>query len=166
MSIEDLFNTFRTILEKKAPTKLFNVYEEVSVKEKRTLMLELFETKDQITISEVIIHFDQPLHIICSFMAILEMAKDKIIVFQQKEPNGEIYIVLRPQDWRPELADEYDKDYDEVVDNDLSDPDDYSIISPERKAEVDEELDEEDRQEKEAEEYVGDEENLLDDDEE
>ena len=166
VTIEDLFNTFRTILEKKAPTKLFNVYEEVSVKEKRTLMLELFETKDQITISEVIIHFDQPLHIICSFMAILEMAKDKIIVFQQKEPNGEIYIVLRPQDWRPELADEYDKDYDEVVDNDLSDPDDYSIISPERKAEVDEELDEEDRQEKEAEEYVGDEENLLDDDEE
>lgn len=166
VSIEDLFNTFRTILEKKAPTKLFNVYEEVSVKEKRTLMLELFETKDQITISEVIIHFDQPLHIICSFMAILEMAKDKIIVFQQKEPNGEIYIVLRPQDWQPELADEYDKDYDEVVDNDLSDPDDYSIISPERKAEVDEELDEEDRQEKEAEEYVGDEEDLLDDDEE
>lgn len=158
VDIDDLFSTFRRILEKKTPAKLFNVYEEVSVKEKITLMQELFESKDQITISEVIIHFDQPLHIICSFMAILEMAKDKIIIFHQKEPNGEIYIVPRPHDWLPELADEYDKDYDEVVENDLGDPDDYSIISPERKTLLDGENLEEKREE-----YVGEEEDLLDD---
>ena len=149
LTADDLFKAFRTIIEKKAPAKLFNVFEEVSVKEKRAYMMELFETKDQITISEVIVHFDQPLHIICSFMAILEMAKDKVIVFQQNEPNGEIYIVQRPQDWTASLADEYDKDYDEVVENDLTDPDDYSIISDERKEEIRKELNQEEKEEKE-----------------
>ena len=165
LTADDLFKAFRTIIEKKAPAKLFNVFEEVSVKEKRACMMELFETKDQITISEVIVHFDQPLHIICSFMAILEMAKDKVIVFQQNEPNGEIYIVQRPQDWTASLADEYDKDYDEVVENDLTDPDDYSIISDERKEEIRKELNQEEKEEKELEDiFVGDEEDLLDED--
>ncbi len=165
LTADDLFKAFRTIIEKKAPAKLFNVFEEVSVKEKRAYMMELFETKDQITISEVIVHFDQPLHIICSFMAILEMAKDKVIVFQQNEPNGEIYIVQRPQDWTASLADEYDKDYDEVVENDLTDPDDYSIISDERKEEIRKELNQEEKEEKELEDiFVGDEEDLLDED--
>ena len=165
LTADDLFKAFRTIIEKKAPAKLFNVFEEVSVKEKRAYMMELFETKDQITISEVIVHFDQPLHIICSFMAILEMAKDKVIVFQQNEPNGEIYIVQRPQDWTASLADEYDKDYDEVVENDLTDPDDYSIISNERKEEIRKELNQEEKEEKELEDiFVGDEEDLLDED--
>ena len=164
IKISDLLDTFRSLIEKKSPTKLFNVFEEVSVKEKRAYMMELFETHDQITISEVIVHFDQPLHIICSFMAILEMAKDKVIVFQQKEKNGEIYIVLRPHDWQASLADEYDKDYDEIVENDLSDPDDYSIISSDRKEETDRMLEEEDEEEKLVEEYLGDEENLLDED--
>ena len=165
LTADDLFKAFRTIIEKKAPAKLFNVFEEVSVKEKRAYMMELFETKDQITISEVIVHFDQPLHIICSFMAILEMAKDKVIVFQQNDPNGEIYIVQRPQDWTASLADEYDKDYDEVVENDLTDPDDYSIISDERKEEIRKELNQEEKEEKELEDiFVGDEEDLLDED--
>ena len=165
LTADDLFKAFRTIIEKKAPAKLFNVFEEVSVKEKRAYMMELFETKDQITISEVIVHFDRPLHIICSFMAILEMAKDKVIVFQQNEPNGEIYIVQRPQDWTASLADEYDKDYDEVVENDLTDPDDYSIISDERKEEIRKELNQEEKEEKELEDiFVGDEEDLLDED--
>ena len=164
IKISDLLDTFRSLIEKKSPTKLFNVFEEVSVKEKRAYMMELFETHDQITISEVIVHFDQPLHIICSFMAILEMAKDKVIVFQQKEKNGEIYIVLRPHDWQASLADEYDKDYDEVVDNDLSDPDDYSIISSDRREETDRMLEEEDEEQMLEEEYLGDEENLLDED--
>ena len=165
LTADDLFKAFRTIIEKKAPAKLFNVFEEVSVKEKRAYMMELFEKKDQVTISEVIVHFDQPLHIICSFMAILEMAKDKVIVFQQNEPNGEIYIVQRPQDWTASLADEYDKDYDEVVENDLTDPDDYSIISDERKEEIRKELNQEEKEEKELEDiFVGDEEDLLDED--
>ena len=152
LTADDLFKAFRTIIEKKAPAKLFNVFEEVSDKEKRAFMMELFETKDQITISEVIVHFDQPLHIICSFMAILEMAKDKVIVFQQNEPNGEIYIVQRPQDWTASL-------------NDLTDPDDYSIISDERKEEIRKELNQEEKEEKELEDiFVGDEEDLLDED--
>lgn len=164
ISIDDLFETFRRIIEKKAPTKLFNVFQEVTVKEKRAYMMELFEKKDQVTISEVIVHFDQPLHIICSFMAILEMAKDKVILFQQKEPNGEIYIVLRPQDWNPSLADEYDKDYDEVVENDLDDPDDFSIISDERRRQIDQELGYEDGEDEDHEEFIGDEEDLMDED--
>lgn len=161
ISVDDLLSTFMRIIEKKAPTKLFNVFQEVTVKEKRAYMMELFERQDQITISEVIVHFDQPLHIICSFMAILEMAKDKVILFQQKEPDGEIFIVLRPHDWSPSLADEYDKEYDEVVENDLDDPDDFSIISEDRRREIDAQMEGDSDP---VDEFVGEEENLLDED--
>ncbi len=164
VSLADLMNTFRNLWEKRTPpAKVFNVFREVTVNEKKTLILELLEDNDQITISQVIVHPEQPLHIICSFMAILEMAaKDRNILFQQPVPYGEIYIVLRPRDWDPSLADEYDKEYDEMVENDLEDPDDFSIISDERRQEIRDSLGIEEEKE-ETVEFVGEEENLLDD---
>lgn len=166
VTVQALADTFRKILEKKNPSKLFNVFEEVSVNEKVTLILELLEEKGETCISEVIVDFRNPLHIICSFLAILRMAKDKLIVFRQDEPDGEIFIVARPQDWESSLADEYDREYDEMVDNDLSDPDDFSILRGDAGERAGEEMedDEDSPDGGKSYEFVGDEENLLDED--
>ncbi|MCR5731755.1 MAG: segregation/condensation protein A [Sphaerochaetaceae bacterium] len=133
IELSDLFITFQNLLEKVAPNKLFNVYEEVSIKEKRTLLEELLDSGDTVTISDLIVDPTNPLHIICSFMAILEACKDRMIIFNQPEPLGEIYIVRRPKDYDERLAEEYDKDYDEVVEHNLEEADDYSIITQEAK---------------------------------
>lgn len=172
ITLQDLLDTFQSLIKQVSPNKLFNVYEEVTVNEKITLMQELFETKEMITISEVIVHMDQYLHIICAFMAILEATKFRMIIFTQKEPNGEIYIQKRPKDYDESRADEYDKEYDQFVENDLADADDFSILTDEAKAVIEnaERLDEEEaerfRREEDEVEFEGDEEDLLDDDEE
>ena len=168
IELSDLLKTFQSLMEKVSPNKLFNIYEEVSINEKRTLLDELLESNETVTISQLIVDPTNPLHIICSFMAILEACKDRMIIFNQPDPLGEIYIVRRPKDYDERLAEEYDRDYDEVVEHGLEEADDYSIITEEAK-------------EREMEEYpeefasqsadatmdleLGDEENLLDDDE-
>ena len=164
VDLEALAATFQRLLERKNPAKLFNVYEEVSIDEKKALVMELLDNGMEITLSDVIVDFTNPLHIICAFMAILVMAKDRIIVFQQPEPYGEIVIVRRPPDWDEKLADEYDRQYDEVVENNLEDPDDFSIVSDERRDEMARALAGEDIgvDDEKEEEFVGDEEDLLD----
>ena len=131
VTLNDLFATFKSLMERVTPTKVFNVYEEVTVNEKIALMNELFETRTDITILDIIRNPDNPLHIICSFMAILEATKWKMILIHQDEPNGVIYIRKRPEDWDPELVDEYDREYDRMVAEDIpedEDQDDFSVI--------------------------------------
>ena len=160
VNLQTLFDTYRSLVSQIAPNKLFNVYEEVSVKEKIALMQELLESKEEITLSELIKDFNNPLHIICSFMAILESCKFSMILIRQKENNGEIIITKRPLDFDKRDADEFDKSYDEIVDHNLEDADDFSILTEEAKEKIKEE--EEETEENKEIEYIGEEENLLD----
>ena len=158
VNLQTLFDTYRSLVSQIAPNKLFNVYEEVSVKEKIALMQELLESKEEITLSELIKDFNNPLHIICSFMAILESCKFSMILIRQEENNGEIIITKRPLDFDKSDADEFDKSYDEIVDHNLEDADDFSILTEEAKEKIKEEETEENKEI----EYIGEEENLLD----
>ncbi|MBR1919947.1 MAG: segregation/condensation protein A [Spirochaetales bacterium] len=168
IELSDLLKTFQSLMEKVSPNKLFNIYEEVSINEKRTLLDELLESNGTVTISQLIVDPNNPLHIICSFMAILEACKDRMIIFNQPQPLGEIYIVRRPKDYDERLAEEYDRDYDEVVEQDLEEADDFSIITREAKEREREEYPEEfsdDEEDGTQELDLGEEEDLLDDDE-
>lgn len=161
VTLNDLFITFRQLLEKVSPSKVFNIYEEVSVNEKITLINELLETRERITISDIIIDFNNPLHIICSFMAILEATKHKMILIRQDVPNGEIYIFKRPQDWDENLAELYDRQYDELLEKGSDEE-----ITPDESGFVDDSLNEDDNED-EDDVFIGDEEEVdLEDDEE
>ena len=160
VNLQTLFDTYRSLVSQIAPNKLFNVYEEVSVKEKIALMQEVLESKEEITLSELIKDFNNPLHIICSFMAILESCKFSMILIRQEENNGEIIITKRPLDFDKRDADEFDKSYDEIIDHNLEDADDFSILTEEDKEKIKKEK-EETEENKEIE-YIGEEENLLD----
>jgi len=159
VKLSDLMETFSRLMAQVGTGKLFNVYEEVSINEKKALILELLEERDEITISDVIVHPESLLHVICAFMAILVQTKDGIIIFNQKVENGEIYIVRRPKDYDEALADEYEREYDEFVEASHERPKDVNILN---KA-VDEEEEIEDEEGKV--EYVGSEEEIdIDDD--
>ncbi len=130
VSVQDLLRTFAKLLKSITPNKVFNVYEEVTVNEKIALMNELFETAEVIHLMDVIVHPEEPLHIICAFMAILESTKFKMILIEQPEPFGDIIIRKRTQDFDQSLADEYDEEYDDAVEHgfdDKGDEDDFSI---------------------------------------
>lgn len=117
VNVLKLLETYSKIMEKISPTKIFNVYEEVTVNEKLALINEMFETKDIIYIEDIIIHLNQPLHIICSFMAILEACKFKMIIIEQNIPFGTIEIRKRNIDNSidDDTADEIDDMYEESI---------------------------------------------------
>ncbi len=136
VTTKDLMDTFMEMMRNYdfVEEKVFNVYEEVTEKEKIALMNELFETKDQIMFSDLFIK-KTPEHVICSFLAVLESVKDKMILVDQPEPFGDMILTKRPADWNPNLADDYDSDYDEMKDNELEDEDDFSIVEEESEEE-------------------------------
>ena len=171
VTLSDLFRTFSDILKKTPPSKIFNIYHSVSVKEKRALMAELLEDREEINIEDLIVDFNNPLHVICSFMAILEAAKDHTIIFRQEKEYGTIYIMRRPQDWDPSMVDEYDREADIYEKENLEDPEDFTILTREAEMRLDdlvekkkEERIEEEPEEEEVE-YTGEEETIDMDDE-
>ncbi len=163
VTLQTLLETYSKLVKQIAPNKLFNVYEEETVKEKIALMGELLEKSNEIKLSDLIKDFTNPLHIICSFMAILESCKFSMILIRQDEEFGEIYITKRPLDFDERDADDVDRSYDEIVEHDLADADDFSVITKDAKAIIEaEEIQYETNKEEEDLEYIGDEENLLD----
>jgi segregation and condensation protein A len=147
VTLQDLLKTFSRLMTSITPNKVFNVYESVTVNEKIALMNELFETREYITILDIIIHPEQPLHIICSFMAILESCKFNMILIEQRNAFQEIVMRRRPENYDSDLADLYDEEYDEMVEHNLVDSqdlDDFSLIT-DSKEEEEVEQDEETR---------------------
>ncbi len=175
VTLSDLCRTFSAILAKTPPSKIFNIYQSVSVKEKRALMAELLDEKDEITIEDLIVDYSNPLHVICAFLSILEAAKDKTILFRQDELWGKIYIKKRPQDWDPEMADEYDREADIYESENLQDEEDFSILTGDAGKNLDQMIEEKKNKREESgekksddsDEYTGNEDDVaLEDDDE
>lgn len=129
VTTKDLLDTFMEMMKTYdfIEEKVFNVYETVTEKEKIALMNELFETKDSIMFTDLF-KIKTPEHVICSFLAVLEAVKDKMILVEQPVLFGDMILTKRPADWNPNMADDYDAQYDEMVNNNLKDEDDFSIV--------------------------------------
>ena len=132
VTTKDLMDTFMEIMKSYnfIEEKVFNVYEDVTEKDKITLMNELLESHDQIMFSDLVTK-RTPMHVICAFLAVLESVKDKMILVDQPVLFGDMTLTRRPADWDPNLADDYDAEYDEITENHLEDEDDFSVIGNE-----------------------------------
>ena len=75
-----------------------NLYEEVSVNEKITLINEYLDQKKEFYFNELITNPDSIMEIVCSFLAILELAKSSNIVFFQNRLFGDIKITRYSED--------------------------------------------------------------------
>ena len=160
-----LLSTFvELIKETEAPMgMIFNAFEEVSIKDKKNLIFELLQDGDVVDFESVIVHKDIPRHIICSFFAILEMAKDHEILVAQSEEYGTILLRERPEDWEPQVREE-----EEILPS-KGRPLSYSILTKEAEEAVRAaEKEAEESAAAETVEFIGDEEeiDLVDDDDE
>ena len=92
VEVWDLLQCFSQIMKSIGRERILDMYEEVSVNEKVTLINEILDGKDEFYFTELLKNVRSALEIICSFFAILECIKVKRIVVMQNRFFGEIKI--------------------------------------------------------------------------
>jgi segregation and condensation protein A len=93
--IWDLLRTFSHLMAGYSHEQIINMYEEVSVNEKITLLSELLETRGECGFADLVIRNGSVLDIICAFLAILEAMKTRMILVLQNRIFGDIKICPR-----------------------------------------------------------------------
>ena len=88
----DLLKTFSTLVSSYNSERILDLYEEISVSEKITLMNELLEERGECFFTDLIVRKENLLDIVCAFMAILEAVKFKMASIYQNRMFGDIKI--------------------------------------------------------------------------
>ena len=83
---------FKKLMTDFSDSRILDMYEEISVNEKLTLMEEFFTKKDEFMFSDLIVRAGNHLDLVCAFMAVLEAVKFKMIVIYQNKMFGDIKI--------------------------------------------------------------------------
>jgi segregation and condensation protein A len=97
IDVWNLMRTFAGLVRNISGEQIVDLYEEVSVNEKITLLSELLETKGECHFSELIVRSRSVMDIVCAFLAILESVKTRMIVILQNRMFGDILIKPGPE---------------------------------------------------------------------
>ncbi|MGP1512520.1 MAG: segregation and condensation protein A [Treponema sp.] len=93
--LQQMQKLFKNMVSQYSDEKILNMYEEISVNEKITLMNELFENQNEFMFTELITRIGNEMDVICAFMAILEAVKFRMIKILQNRLFGDIKIIKR-----------------------------------------------------------------------
>lgn len=93
--LQQMQKLFKNMVNRYSNEKILNMYEEISVNEKITLMNELFEKSNECMFTDLITRPGNEMDVICAFMAILEAVKFKMITIMQNRLFGDIKICKR-----------------------------------------------------------------------
>ena len=93
--LQQMQKLFKSMVSRYSNEKILNMYEEISVNEKITLMNELFEKNNECMFTDLITREGNEMDIICAFMAILEAVKFRMITIMQNRLFGDIKICKR-----------------------------------------------------------------------
>ncbi|MHC6202957.1 segregation and condensation protein A [Breznakiellaceae bacterium SP9] len=88
----DLLQTFSDLMLNIHAERIIDMYEEVSIHDKITLIEELLRTKGEFRFSDLVIRKDSVMDIVCAFLAILEAVKIRLIQIYQNRLFGDILI--------------------------------------------------------------------------
>ncbi|MCL2720125.1 MAG: segregation/condensation protein A [Treponema sp.] len=91
VDVWDLVKTFSSLTINLPAERIIDLYEEVTVNEKTTLLAEFLENKGECRFTDLIIR-PGALEIVCAFLAVLEAAKMRLIVLYQNRLFGDILI--------------------------------------------------------------------------
>jgi segregation and condensation protein A len=91
VDIWDLVKTFSSLTVNFSAENIIDLYEEVTVNEKTTLLAEFLENKGECRFTELIIR-PGAMDIVCAFLAVLEAAKMRMIILFQNRMFGDILI--------------------------------------------------------------------------
>ena len=91
VDVWDLLKTFSTLTINLPAERIIDLYEEVTVNEKTTLLSEFLEKKGECRFTELIIR-PGAMDVVCAFLAVLEAAKFRMIILFQHRLFGDILI--------------------------------------------------------------------------
>jgi segregation and condensation protein A len=92
IDVWDLLQTFANIMSTLSPQRILDLYEEVSVNEKLSLIEEYLETRGEFLFTDLIVKPDSAMDVVCAFLALLEAVKAKRIRIYQNKLFGDIRI--------------------------------------------------------------------------
>ena len=92
VDVWDLVKTFSALMQNLPGENIIDLYEEVSINEKITLLTELLENRGQCSFTDLIIRTSSIMDIVCAFLAILEAVKVRMIMIFQNRMFGDIQI--------------------------------------------------------------------------
>jgi segregation and condensation protein A len=93
--IWDLLKTFSALMRHLPGERIIDLYEEVTVNEKITLMAELLENRGECGFTDLVVRSNSVLDIVCAFLAVLEAVKIRMILIFQNRMFGD--ILIRPR---------------------------------------------------------------------
>ncbi len=96
MDVWDLFKAFSAILETVSDDRIIDLYEEVSINEKITLINELLDRNEQFPFTDLIVRSDSRMEIVCALLAILETVKSRKVRIFQNRLFGDIMVRRGP----------------------------------------------------------------------
>jgi segregation and condensation protein A len=94
VSVWDLLQSFSSLLSTLSSERIIDLYEEVSVNEKITLVTELLEEREEFPFMDLV-KKRTVLEIVCALWAVLELVKEKRILVFQNRFFGDIRIRTR-----------------------------------------------------------------------
>ncbi len=95
VSVWDLLKTFSALISSITSERIIDLYEEVSVNEKITLIHEYLESRGEFLFTDLLVKGNSLMEMICSFLAVLELIKARLIVVLQNKLFGDIRIRAR-----------------------------------------------------------------------
>lgn len=90
--LQNMQKMFKSLVSSYSDSKILNMYEEVSVNEKVTLIAELLEKQGECMFSQLITRKGNLLDVVCAFLAVLESVKFKMILIYQSKLFCDIKI--------------------------------------------------------------------------
>ncbi|WP_321991832.1 segregation/condensation protein A [Marispirochaeta aestuarii] len=113
IDVWELLKTFSSLISNISSERILNLYEEVSINEKISLVNELLEEREYCLFTDLVIKENSIMEIICAFLAILELVKLKRISIYQNRMFGDIRIYSHPDAGK---EDEYPEPEPEFLD--------------------------------------------------
>lgn len=106
IDVWDLLQTFTSVMSNLTPERIIDLYEEVSINEKLSLINELLEDRGEFLFTDIVVRPDSIMDVVCAFLAILEAVKTRRIGVYQNRLFGDIRI-RRGRGRPPEDESEY-----------------------------------------------------------
>jgi segregation and condensation protein A len=92
IEVWELLKTFNALIKNLSSERIIDLYEEVSINEKITLIEELMREKGECSFEDIIVRHGSIMDIVCAFLAILEAMKLRMICVYQNTFFGDIAI--------------------------------------------------------------------------
>jgi segregation and condensation protein A len=92
VDIWDLLKTFAGLMRNLSSERIIDLYEEVTVNEKITLLVELLENRGACSFTDLVVRNGSIMDIVCAFLALLEAVKIRMVQVLQNRMFGDILI--------------------------------------------------------------------------